>query len=162
MLFSRRLRTTVPIAPSLLVPTLPKGDDLKMHEMSYRQRYKDHYDNKHKAKPLTVLQPGTNVFVRDKRTHGVIQKKLGSPRSYEVKTPHGVYRRNRKFLLDCGHTPGKDPNWEDKGNSSEKGTSENKPKPYMPMPNQHGGTTLHVPYRTRSGRTVKPVDRLNL
>lgn len=170
LLFGRRLKTTIPTAPSLLTPTLPDQRKLRAHEEKYRQKYKLGYDKRHRVvQSVPELKPGTQVFVRDSQTHGIIQRKLNEPRSYEVLTPRQTLRRNRKYLVNCEHETGECTLPEgvndyllDLAEGSAKEERENfKTKDTDQVKDNIKGA-VPAPYDTRYGRQVKPVRRLDM
>ncbi|KAJ8027674.1 hypothetical protein HOLleu_29681 [Holothuria leucospilota] len=91
LLVGRNIRTTLPVTPSHLTPKLPDKDKVNAPEKKLRQSSKVTYDIRHRAKHLNEIFPGTDVFVRGKKTHGVVDKKLSEPRSYLVLSPTGFY-----------------------------------------------------------------------
>lgn len=101
LLFGRRIKTTLPVAPSQLVPQIPDKNKLEAFEMSKRQYLKDNYDKSHRTKSLEEIPPGTQVFIKDMNTHGVVDRLLEEPRSYLVSSPRGNLRRNRKHIINC-------------------------------------------------------------
>lgn len=115
------------------------------------------------------LKPGTQVFVRDSQTHGIIQRKLNEPRSYEVLTPRQTLRRNRKYLVNCEHETGECTLPEgvndyllDLAEGSAKEERENfKTKDTDQVKDNIKGA-VPAPYHTRYGRQVKPVRRLDM
>ena len=50
--------------------------------------------------PLTPVEPGKEVHIKDLQHPGIVEKAGETPRSYEVKTPTSTVRRNR------AHAPG--------------------------------------------------------
>ena len=98
ILFSRRLRTKIAVATSLLSPVVvdPSSDIIRS-----QARQKRYYD-RHGVKPLSSLQRGDVVCYRK---NNVWQKSDGvqdcdKPRSYLIRRPNdcGVLRRNRRHL----------------------------------------------------------------
>jgi len=57
-------------------------------------KQQSNFNLRHKATPLTPLEPGTEVHVKDLDRPGVVVKAAETPRSYEVKTPMSTVRRN--------------------------------------------------------------------
>lgn len=98
MSMGRRLRTIVPVVSSSLIPDWPKLQDIKSAETAQKEAQKKNFDRHHKATVLPALLPGEKVWVKEpKESEAVVVKPL-SPRSYEVQTPGGRLRRNRRHL----------------------------------------------------------------
>ena len=62
-----------------------------------------HYDQKHGTKPLEKLHPGDPVVIKldgqkGWREKGIVKGEADTPRSYNVETPSGTQRRNRRHL----------------------------------------------------------------
>lgn len=101
-LFSRKLRTEVPIDSQYLKPKIQKN--VKENLESERQRlnvYKD-FNRKH----LLDLQEGQTVRVRFGKFWklGVIVQKDPNPRSYHIRIGNSIYKKNR-HLIRCHETP---------------------------------------------------------
>ena len=74
---------------------LPEG--LRQKEEAMKQRQKCNFDRRHAVQTLSPLQDRDEVYVPDRKQVGEVVKPVNS-RSYEVKTPSGVIRRNRVML----------------------------------------------------------------
>lgn len=98
LLMGRKLRGVVPLAPRFLEPSLPNAKTILRKEKEIKNLSKHHFDQRHRAKPLPELPIGQKVWISDLRQRGEVQGRHKLPRSYIVKSPSGVYRRNRKFL----------------------------------------------------------------
>ena len=97
-LMSRRTKTLMPTASTLLRPRVVQGVESQIE--SKRQKAKLYHDKT--AKPLPQLDVGQDVrvapFQRGKSWQtGTMVKQL-SDKSYLVKTGTGTIRRNRQFL----------------------------------------------------------------
>ena len=95
-LFSRRTRTLVPSARSLLKPQICENVEQKLIDKKKKQA--DAY-NRH-TKELSTLQPGQVVRVRagDRWVKSKVEEQV-DVRSYKIQTENGrVYRRNRRHL----------------------------------------------------------------
>ena len=95
-LFSRRTRTLVPSARSLLKPQVCENVEQKLIDKKKKQA--DAY-NRH-TKELSTLQPGQVVRVRagDRWVKSKVEEQV-DVRSYKIQTENGrVYRRNRRQL----------------------------------------------------------------
>ena len=108
-LMSRRTRTLLPVATSLLYPTLSKNvqDKLKIR----RQKAKLYYDRS--ARVLPEIQVGQDVRIAPLQRNqswkqGSCLKEL-SDRSYLVQTGNQVIRRNREFLKPAETKPVQQP-----------------------------------------------------
>ena len=99
LLFSRRIRTPVPVVPSLLVPQCVDGKLVKQKEKEYRRRQEENFNSRHKAKNLEELATGERVWIKD-IGEGIVRGHDNSPRSYLVDTECGnTLRRNRCHLV---------------------------------------------------------------
>ncbi len=91
-LFSRRTRTLLPTAETLLEPNvaenIPENIELR------RRKAKQYFDKQANIGQPVRLQPQNPRFPWSK---GSCVAKVG-PRSYLIKTSDGLYRRNRKFI----------------------------------------------------------------
>ena len=99
-LMGRKLRTRIPVLSKLLIPRAP-DKDIMMRDEAAKQSYKLYYDRRTGARPLPPLDPGQPVMVRrgkEENTHGIVQTGCREKRTYIIKTPQGVIRRNRKHL----------------------------------------------------------------
>jgi len=61
LLIGRKLRTTVPVALTQLVPHLPNFSKLKEKEKQLRERQRKNFNHHHRAVNLKPLQTGNNV-----------------------------------------------------------------------------------------------------
>ena len=93
------LRTKLPMLSSQLEPFTPDYDKLLQKESEYRARQKQNYDSHHRSRELVQLLPGDNVYISDGNisTEGQVTQQV-APRSFQVNTPHGSLRRNRRHL----------------------------------------------------------------
>ena len=99
LLMGRCIRSTVPTFPSQLDPKLPDFSTLQQYEQSSRVQQQILYNKKHRAAPLSILHPGTEVCIKDHDLPGIITQKANYPRSYVVQTPLSSLRRNREHLV---------------------------------------------------------------
>jgi len=86
LLMGRKLRNSVPMFHTELNPHWPDLEKLHARESESKLKQKSKFNFRHKATPLTPLEPGTEVHVRDLDRPGVVVKAAETPRSYEVKT----------------------------------------------------------------------------
>ncbi|XP_031335291.1 uncharacterized protein K02A2.6-like [Photinus pyralis] len=98
LLMGRKIRGVVPIAPSLLTPSVPDQEKVFQKEKQKKLSEKEWFDRRHRAKSLPELSVGQKVWISDRREEGEVESKHESPRSYMVRSPGGLFRRNRKFL----------------------------------------------------------------
>nr|XP_054749950.1 uncharacterized protein K02A2.6-like [Lytechinus pictus] len=170
LLMGRRLKTQVPVLPHTLLPQLQQQDlkSVREKEEKYRSDQMMTYNRRHDSRELPELQPGDLVWIRDQSRYGRVIQKAIQPRSYHVQTEHGTIRRNRKALIsirDQAKTTVPDP-------SSDVPTSPDDPdgEPDTLQPTQQTGPSQQsasptrgmTETRTRSGRLVKPPNRLSL
>ena len=78
-----------------LNPHWPDLEKLPARESESKLKQQSNFNLRHKATPLTPLEPGTEVHVKDL---DVVVEAAETPRSYEVKTPISTVRRNRVHL----------------------------------------------------------------
>ncbi|UYV84912.1 K02A2.6-like [Cordylochernes scorpioides] len=156
LLMGRKLRTTLPIAPDNLNPKLVDSQTLKRKEGRRRKDMKSRYDRRCGATDMEELSEGDTVWITDMRTWGIVKKKVSTPRSYMVDTPVGTLRRNR-FHLRKGVTVQYPADPSTPTFSGEE-LVENEKTPVVDYPSNDSEDGQ---IRTRSGRIVKPVDRLH-
>jgi hypothetical protein len=174
MSMGRKLRTRVPVVPSSLVPEWPQLADMKSALAAQKEVQKRNFDRRHRVVQLPVLKPGDPVWVKEpKESKAEIVKAVG-PRSYEVQTPVGKLRRNRRHLNRRRSEPTEPqkinpavpstlPDPADRRRSLDLDQHEPEPsqqqaQPPSPQASQDSKTSVV----TRSGRVVKPPDRLDL
>ncbi len=153
LLMGRRLRTTLPIHPTQLLPQHLNIQSFRDDENSRKMKQKLTFDQHHRARNLNTLKPGDQVFVRDPDgvKPGIIQQPDSTPRSYQVETHGTVLRRNRRHLIHT--TPSAD------HQSSTSSTTQ--PEGGMTLPTSDV-QSQQTSVTTRSGRlSVKPT-KLNL
>ena len=139
LLMSRKLWTNVPMTRESLKPAVPDPALLQEREELYRNRVRENYDQHHGVRDLEPLSPGQAVWIPDRGEEAQIVQEAGTPRSYEVQTSEGTYRRNRRALVDL-------PNSETESDSIET--------------NQNGNDMQERPLR-RSSRESHPPERLD-
>ena len=49
---------------------------------------------------MSILHPGTPVYVRDLSRHGLVTAQHHNPRSFIIQTDQGQLRRNRSHLIE--------------------------------------------------------------
>ncbi|XP_054706630.1 uncharacterized protein K02A2.6-like [Uloborus diversus] len=155
----RSLRTRLPVHPKQLRPKWPNGKEHLQKDISRKEKEKAAFDRKHGAYELRPLSIGEKVWIPDSKTAGIIASPAKTPRSYNVLTPRDEIRRNRQHLI-----PMPEPEeTEETINVPEAATEaletvfpETPPIQDCPTPK----TITHK--QTRSGRVVKPPERLDL
>ena len=150
LLMGRKLRTTVPMSRELRKPSVPNYRDIVERDDQEKQRQARNYDARHRARALPPLAPGETVYVRDRESTGTVVQET-TPRSYEVRTPEGTFRRNRHHIV---RTPSKENILDDtiqpESSSGDQRTSERQ-------------SSQEKVYQTRSksGRAPKPPERFD-
>ena len=97
LLMSRKLRTTIPITSDQLPPKVPDIFTLKKREETLKNRTKENFDRRHRVAPLSILPPGTIVWVPNQHRYGTLVS-TANPRSYVIQTPTRQIRRNRRSV----------------------------------------------------------------
>lgn len=100
LMMGRRLKTQVPLIPSLLDVTNAK--EVVAVETKLKDKSEKDYNKRHNVKNLPKLKKGDAVWVVDLRLYGTVLKQLSQPRSYLIQTSRGRFRRNRWHLI---HAP---------------------------------------------------------
>ena len=166
LLMNRRLRTTVPLTQKSRQPVLPTMTEATRKENDQKAKQKENFDTRHATRPLPTLQSGDQVWIPDREIAGRVLWET-QPRSYVIKTPQGLFKRNRKHLI-----------WEqgdavDEEDDDNPETSEEDLAPSRcqdssctdssPSLSREGTTTRSGEgTTTRSGRLVRPPERLDL
>lgn len=164
ILMGRKIRTTLPATKESYIPRADQTE-IKLKDNKLKQRQKRNYDKGHRARNSQPLVVGQPVWVRPQGAPGTIVKTLPY-RSYEVRTPTGIQRRNRRQLVqrDLQPQPELKPPTID---------SSILVNPTAPNANEWGPIDITLPqlpnnaapdnfYITRSGRISRPPDRLDL
>ena len=148
-MYRRKVRNTLPMRDTSQVPS-----NKEIHQMlSERQTKQKENHDRHGTRELRDLETGQRATMRDSRTGlwtpVVVKDVCAEPHSYIVQTPNGnTLRRNRTYLRDLRGT--------------------RKQVHFAPIPEAIPPRTterLKTPspltvYRTRSGRPIKPPNRL--
>jgi transposase InsO family protein len=98
LLMGRILRSTVPSSREIRKPSIPDSKSLIAREKQLREKQKRNFDRRHGVRELPVLTEGDLVWLSDRKERGTVGEQIG-PRSYEVETPSGSFRRNRRSLV---------------------------------------------------------------
>ncbi|ROL32956.1 hypothetical protein DPX16_5851 [Anabarilius grahami] len=151
-----RLRTTVQVHPAVLEPAIPDLQSLQRQERENRWMDSSNYDRRHRVRNLSDLSLGDQVWITDTRSTGTVTSAHETPRFYLVSGSKGTLRRNRRNLVPMSadnssktleHAAGVDPH----DTSADTGQVSSEGPPGSPQT-----------VRTRSGRTIKKPDRLDL
>ena len=101
--FGRELRTTLPCLPSSLQPRLVDRDAVRERDTRNKLASKASFDRRHGAKELPELLPGDTVLQKldneKKWSDPATVIRQVAPRSYEIRSARGLYRRNRRHLM---------------------------------------------------------------
>ena len=184
----RRLRTQLPTHPDNLYPSvqLKERQTVEIRERSYRSNQQLNFNKRHRARELLTLHPSDHVWVRGQDRHGFIPGKTEQPRSYLVSTDKGTLRRNRSALVITTKNPVTEHSTADPPSETTRTTNSTllslipqsqqslqtpkKPKAESPTLTTSGTAPAagspHSPcttvFTTRSGRVVRPSERLDL
>lgn len=101
LLFSRKMKTLLPLLPSRLEEVINTNVTFQQDEERRKEKQKSNYNNRHKTKELGELSEGSSVWVTDIKKYGRVKCKAKEPRSYIIETEDGVYRRNRWYLIEA-------------------------------------------------------------
>lgn len=156
LLMGRRLRTTVPVLPAVLEPAIPDLQSLQCKEREKRWMDSRNYDRRHRVRNLSDMSPGDQVWITDTRSTGTVTSAHESPRSYLVSGPQGTVRRNRRHLVPMSENSSSESHEHAAGgNLQDTSTDTGQMSPERPQNSPRTG-------RTRSGRSIKKPDRLDL
>lgn len=105
LMFSRRLKTLIPVKNSLLKPKVQPLSNTRNKLRDRQNRQKVYFDKN--SKELSNLAPGTIVKVKSFQSNqrykwldGEVLEKNNTPRSYKVKLQTGnIVNRNRKHMI---------------------------------------------------------------
>ena len=67
LLMGRRIRTVVPEADDVLVPSWPNLTEFQKVDEQYKKNQKNQYDERHRARELPEFDDNTEVFITDGR-----------------------------------------------------------------------------------------------
>ncbi len=148
LLMGRQLRTTLPQLSKKLYPCWPGMREFQCYETKGRSKQQQYYNRRHRARPLSVLQPGQNVWLPLEKMQGSVVSQTSAPRSYLIGTEDGVIRRNRAHLRPI-------PQSEQVPPSDTEFESNRQPMPVAEQTDEHS-------YVTRSGRVSHPPKRMDL
>ena len=167
LLFSRQLRTGLPITHEQRRPVVPDTSDVLQCKKDLQKRQETNFNAHHGACPFPPLPMGSTVFIPDRQEAGQV---VSNPacRSYVVVTPSGEFRRNRCQINPLPTTEARvEPSSKTSGISDTSQAEKQPPASEQPPP----ATTSTQPEQTtespmapevvftRSGRTVQPPSR---
>ena len=100
LLMGRKIRSTLPVTSSTLVPEWSYLKEFQRANETFKQRQKTEYDRRHRVRNLPEIPDNTDVWVRPDGSPiaGRTITSANTPRSYIVQTPTGETRRNRSQL----------------------------------------------------------------
>ncbi|KAK7109817.1 hypothetical protein V1264_013798 [Littorina saxatilis] len=184
----RKMRTTLPTLASNLIPKTVRRDAIKARDEQAKLRNKSDHDRRHGTETLPPLIPGDTVLQKldHEKSWGKPATVLRqcAPRSYEIRSEKGQYRRNRRHLrlssrqvldrptmtnipvlypVPTQQSPV--PETPSQRNADQPGLRSPEPPPTpgsprrppaAPNPGQQTSTPV---IKTRSGRTVRPPSR---
>lgn len=160
LLMGRKIQTTLPTLAKVLQQGWPNQQHVRAKDAVEKSKQAFHYNKRHGVKPLTPLQPGGPVLTRldNQKTWSTSAEVAGestTERSYVIVTEQGaLYRQSHHHLQalpDVG-SPVKP--------STEPNTPNTQVSPGCSSPGPK--VTPNGLSQTRSGRIVKPVQRLDL
>lgn len=146
----RRIRTTLPIAPDQLDPSIPDSVHVRSKERQIKKRQRENFNQHHQAGDLVPLEQGETVWIPDTSSEGKVGRVI-NPRSYEIHTPSCVYHRNRRHILPLPETV---------GNGTPSLPNVENEAPSLPSIENESSPTVSPNLRTWSGRVPKPPDIL--
>lgn len=162
LLMGRRIRTTLPVPSSSLIPIAVDRSDLEEKEGKRINRQKRNFNNHHGVIEKLEFKPGEIVWVKDRRSWGKILGKADTPRSFRVNTPAGEFRRNSSALTRAFTEETPEEFFEPVSGENEE------PENVEPVangffhqqPEEHRFHSAPIPPRAPSGRVRKPTRRL--
>lgn len=155
LLMGRRLQTRLPSLPERLSPRTPSHREFKNRDAAYKAQQAKAFNSRHRASLLPPLTAGDHVWVKDLNCPATLLSPAQRPRSFVVETPRGVVQRNRRHLVRF--VP--DVSQDSKSQEGEERTGRSPTSGTFSVPDSARSPGL---YRTRSGRVVRPPQRLNL
>ena len=117
LLMGRKLRNTIPTFHTVLNPSWPDMEKLRVNEAESKEKQRLNFNHRHNAAPLKALQPGIPVHIKDMGTTGTVTRAAETPRSYMIETEKGTVRRNRSHVNPIPNNKSVSPNVSDKSMS---------------------------------------------
>jgi len=162
LMLGRQIRTTLPVLPKHLEPSWPRRETVQANDSQAKATQQHYHDVRASLHPLRPLEPGEKVLLRTDNenmwgTTATVAATADTPRSYIVTTEHGTtLRRNRRHLRPI------DTEQQLPTNDGPLGVSQTPPGTEDTTPATEDSDLCHSTVTTRSGRTVRPVQRLDL
>ena len=96
----RKIRTPVPQTDHLLVPEWSYLPDFRERNAAFKGHQKKNFDMRHGVHTQPDIPDDTEVWINSgsEPVRGTVLTQANAPRSYVVRTPSGVIRRNRQHL----------------------------------------------------------------
>ena len=145
-------------------PRDPSSEEVTSRLIERQQLQKHYYDRS--AKPLPEVAPGQRITIQDPaslkwKPAEVKERLVGTPRSYAVTTVTGRELRRNRALIREAHQDSRavEPDWNEQ--SSSKGSPSLHSSSSL-NPLRIETITLQDTYTSRSGRLIKPPERLDL
>ena len=149
----RKLRANLPQTIDQLKPQWSYIGNFSRLNEAFKKKQQQEYDRRHKARPLPPIPNDSPVWVNTGTTiiPGRVMKQHGTPRSYIIKTPSGLLRRNRRHLnpspgLELRNSVTHDDNTDQAPTSGDSDIVE-EPLPRPIMTRSRTGTVIHPPER---------------
>ena len=98
LLMNRMLRTTVPSTRKQREPGVPDIVSVRAKDKKLKSRQKKNFDSYHGARQLSPFSPGDTVWMPGRNSEALVRSSV-DPRSYDVTSGNGTFRRNRKDLI---------------------------------------------------------------
>ena len=98
LLMCRKLRCTVPLTEEQRRPNVPKHKKVLDTDQVLKQRQKRNFDSRHGAKEQIPPDISDHVWMKSRQTEGLIAGE-NNPRSFEVQTMDGSFRRHQSDLV---------------------------------------------------------------
>lgn len=161
LLNRRTYRTQLPTSGRLQRSIASDSD---MEQLQHRQQVQKLQHDRKSTRELQSLRPGQAVAVYNPRSKewnpAKLTKECDEPRSYIVKTPSGSeLRRNRVHLKPCTES---NPQVSAPGPTQIPAETPRQPSASQQPATPTASDTSGASVQTRSGRTVRPPQRLNL
>lgn len=107
-LMGRELQTRLPILPAKLLPQQPDRELIQANDEKSKMLYKFYYDRRHGTRVLPRLNNGQQVLMWEQDhwgNPGTVINSNHEHRTYLIKTPQGIYRRNRQHIQPIASLP---------------------------------------------------------
>ena len=85
LLFGRKIRATVPVLPSKLLPCWPQMSQFRQINNNIKDEQKTYFYQHHRFKQLPELSQGQTMWIPDRKENGEVVDKHMTPRFYVVK-----------------------------------------------------------------------------